>query len=168
MTGSLEPSLKTRFGAEQTLVPTGIDNVVPHVRDRYQEMCQPVALWWSLSIYDPSAGPTTTRATGCHQQVGLLGEQVDEGKGIPAAASPPEIVLSHDGEAERYRRERMRHDNPTALVDDEMAAPCQFVEPLPNFVLARSQSGDEIGNSRSRSGSAKDLIHSETQILDIH
>src|SRR5436190_7528092 len=86
--GLSAPRVNTFFGAEQALVPAGVDDVVPHVRDGHEEVGDLVAVRWTFGADVPGVRPGAGGASGGNEDLALVRQQVWQREGIPGAASP--------------------------------------------------------------------------------
>jgi hypothetical protein len=96
-------------------------DVIPHVRDGHEEVGYLLAVGWPFVADVPGVRARAGWASGGHQDLALVWEQVRQREGVPGTAAPPQCLSAHDREAEWYGGKRVGHDDLVSLVQNEVS-----------------------------------------------
>lgn len=165
--GAGQPCVDARRRAEQPLVVAGVYDVVPHVRDRNEKVRNFVTRRRRLASHDPRQRAVAAGAAGCHEQVGLVGQQVRKRERVPRAASPPERVPAHDREAEGDRAERMRHDDAAEVVEDDVAGGSELAQADDDVVRFGVDESRQLVERRRVTVLREGVVDAEPQPLQV-
>ena len=106
------------------------------------------SLRWRVAADDPRVRRGTRGALSRHEDLGLAVDEMRHRERVPRASSPPERLTAHDREAERDRRERVRHHDAIARVEHDVASRGEAMDGTSRRVV--------IGSSGARPVSAND------------
>ena len=116
---------------------------------------------------DPRERTTAARAGRRHEHLGFVRKQMGKGKRVPRAAAPPECLAAHDREAERDRRERVRHDHLFVGAQDDVACRRECVQAVANLGPAEIESGRELRRRRRPTRPGEIAVDREAKVLRV-
>src|SRR5262249_16259177 len=135
----------TAFVAEDALVLTRVDDVIPHVTHRDQEVRDLVAGRRLLAVDGPRLRGSAAGAGSRDQGHRRVGAQVRDRERPRAPPAPPQEVRALDREAEVTSGERVRELDRAGLVEDDVAVVVESLERTGRFPRAYAElRGDAV------------------------
>ncbi|MGR6997245.1 hypothetical protein ACU686_02610 [Yinghuangia aomiensis] len=104
-------------------------------------------------------------AAGGDEDLGLAGDQVRDGEGVPGAAAPPQGVRAHDGEAERDGREGVGHEDGVVRAEDEVALPVQHVQSGTDVSFGDAEPVGQVGGRGCPAGAGERVVHGHPEVF---
>lgn len=166
--GPLQPDVDTFLIAEDPLMTTCVDHVVPHLRDWREEVRQLIPRRWSEPIDVPRVGRCARWAPSRDEQFRLPGEQVGHGEGVPGASSPPQRRGAHDGEAQGDGREGVCHHYPAGVVQNKVPCGRQVSQCLINLGGTDTELRGQLGGAGCPALMGEARIDRHPHVFNVH
>jgi hypothetical protein len=162
------PRVDAGLGAEDPLVRAGVHHVVPHPRDRGEEVRHLVTRRRRVPAHRPGVCGRAVRAAGGDEHVRLTEQQVRQGEGVPCAPAPPQRLRAHDREAQRDRREGVCHQD--FVIATQHHVPClgELSEEPVNLSQGQIEDVRQLRRTRCKAPACERGVHRQPYVLGLH
>jgi len=160
------PLLDARERAEDALVLTRGNDVVPCPRRRNGETDELVALGRACRFDDPCQSAVACRTRCRDHNARFVRHQVRDREGIPRAPAPIEGSRAQHTEAEVRLGEGVRHDDLTRVIEHHKSGSCQALHRGVDGTQVDTELSGDVVTTGSSTGLSERSIDDQSHALD--